>query len=58
MSDREKIEAHDKFMKKMNEEKKQLIKDCDILNQQIIQLQEIIRGKDKEIDLRKLQEIT
>jgi hypothetical protein len=58
MADKEKIEAHDKMMKKLNEEKKMLIKDCDGLNVQIIQLQDIIIEKDKEIDLRKLQEIT
>jgi hypothetical protein len=54
MADKEKIEAHDKMMKKLNEEKKMLIKDCDGLNVQIIQLQDIIIEKDKEIDLRKL----
>jgi len=58
MADKEKIEAHDKMMKRLNEEKKMLIKDCDGLNVQIIQLQDIIIEKDKEIDLRKLQEIT
>jgi hypothetical protein len=57
MTDKEKIEAHGKMMKKLNEEKKMLIKDCDGLNLQIIQLQDIIFEKDKEIDLRKLQEI-
>lgn len=32
MSDKEKIDAHDLLVKKMNEEKKLLIKDCDGLN--------------------------
>ena len=57
MADREKLDAHDRIMKKINEEKKMLIKDCDVLNQQIIQLQEIVGSKEKEIDLRKIQEI-
>ena len=38
MADREKIDAHDKVMKKLYEEKKMLIKGCDGLNLQIIQL--------------------
>ena len=57
MTDKEKIEAHGKMMKKLNEEKKMLLKDYDGLNLQITQLQHIIMERDKEIDLRKLQEI-
>ena len=57
MTDKEKIEAHGKMMKKLNEEKKMLHKDCDGLNLQITQLQHIIIERDKEIDLRKLQDI-
>lgn len=38
MADREKLDAHDRITKKINEEKKLLIKDCDVLNQQIMQL--------------------
>ena len=39
MADKEKIEGHDKLVKKLNEEKKALIRDSDGLNLQIIQLQ-------------------